>query len=134
MDRVDPYGLGLYPDFRCKINIVAGRADAGADHNDQIPRSDRGMRTESTDSGVYNAEFCSFFSGVKQGSGGAIAGDHPNRGTICDKDSQGNAARCGQESVGKGYGLRLGCSDHSHAVPVNLLGRDQRVASQSRLL
>jgi hypothetical protein len=65
MDRGDAGFYGLTPDIAGEINLIAGRADAGADDEDQILGQEMCCGAERANAFGDNAEFGSFFPGME---------------------------------------------------------------------
>ena len=95
---------GLVADGRGKVDFVAGRADAGSDHNHQVSGLCSSERAEVVDPVGDDPELRSHFPGMKQGAGATIARHHPDRGAVRHVDPERDATRRGEQSVDSGEG------------------------------
>jgi len=123
----------LAANFRGKINLIAGGADAWTDYDDQIGGDEVADRAESMDSYGNDPKFRSFPPGVKECSGGAFLGHDPYRSTVGHIDAECDAPGCSDKAIRSRDWLWRRLLHDSHLIAMNLFGCGERQAAKPLL-
>ena len=91
--------LGLGADFLGKVHLVVRRADARAEHGDDVFRAGAEIFVQRLETGGKDISYSAFFAGMEQADGAGLAVGKPDRAAICDVNREDDAGLICDKSI-----------------------------------
>ena len=123
----------LLADLRGKVDLIRGRADAGAELDDDILRTRAVVLLHLFNGLRGDAHFRALFPGMHHAKGTRARIGQIHRAAVCHVDADDQPRGIGNDAVRACDGAAWGLGDHRHLPAMHLLGDAQRRAGKAQL-